>query len=49
MTERSTRSASPGLVRLNDSELVLEDRTQDVRGMDVYDNDGERIGTVDDL
>ena len=48
MTE-STRSASPGLVRLNDSELVLEDRAQDVRGMDVYDRDGEQIGTVDDL
>ena len=48
MTERS-RSASPGLVRLNDSELVLEDRAQDVRGMDVYDRDGDQIGTVDDL
>ncbi len=48
MTER-TRSTSPGLVRLSDSELVLEDRTQDVRGLDVYDKDGDRIGTVDDL
>jgi sporulation protein YlmC with PRC-barrel domain len=49
MTERSTRSASLGLVSLNDSELVLEDRTQDVRGLDVYDKDGDRIGRVDDL
>ncbi len=49
MTESRTRSASLGLVSLNDSELVLEDRTQDVRGLAVYDNDGERIGTVDDL
>ena len=49
MTERSTRSASLGLVSLNDSELVLEDRTQDVRGLAVYDNDDERMGTVDDL
>ena len=49
MTERRTRSTSPGLVRLSDSELVLEDRTQDVRGLDVYDNDGDQIGTVEDL
>ena len=49
MTERSTRSASLGLVSLNDSELVLEDRTQDVRGLDVYDKDADRIGRVDDL
>ena len=49
MTERSTRSASLGLVSLNDSELVLEDRTQDVRGLDVYDEDGDQIGTVRDL
>ncbi len=49
MTEKRTRSASPGLVRLNNSELVLEDRTQDVRGMDVYDDDGDRIGRVEDL
>ncbi|MDP8953060.1 MAG: PRC-barrel domain-containing protein [Actinomycetota bacterium] len=48
MTER-TRSTSPGLVRLSDSELVLEDRTQDVRGLDVYDKDGDQIGRVEDL
>jgi len=49
MTERSTRSASPGLVKLSDSELVLEERTRDVRGLDVYDEDGDRIGTVEHL
>jgi sporulation protein YlmC with PRC-barrel domain len=28
---------------------VLEDLAQDVRGLDVYDEDGDRIGTVEDL
>ena len=49
MTERSTRSTGPVLVRLSDSGLVLENLTQDVRGLDVYDEDGDQIGTVDDL
>ena len=49
MTERRTRSTGPVLVRLSDSGLVLEDLTQDVRGLDVYDEDGDQIGTVRDL
>ena len=49
MTERRTRSTGPVLVRLSDSGLALEDLAQDVRGLDVYDNDGDRIGTVEDL
>ena len=50
MTERRTRGTGPaGLVRLSDSGLVLEDRTQDVRGLDVYDRDGDQLGTVEDL
>ena len=49
MTERRTRSTGPVLVRLSDSGLVLEDLTQDVRGLDVYDEDGDQIGTVEDL
>jgi sporulation protein YlmC with PRC-barrel domain len=48
MTER-TGSTGLGLVRLSDSELVLVDQTQDVRGLDVYDKDGDQIGTVEDL
>src|SRR5215211_1785526 len=35
MTERRTRGTGPVLVRLSDSGLVLEDLTQDVRGLDV--------------
>ena len=38
-----------GLVRLSDSDLVLEDRTQDVRGLEVHDTNGEEIGTVEGL
>ena len=49
MTHRTGNGRSPGLVRLSDSGLVLEDLTQDVRGMDVYDEDGDQIGTVEDL
>ena len=49
MTERRTPSTGPVLVRLSDSGLVLEDLAQDVRGLDVYDNDGDQIGTVEDL
>ena len=49
MTERRARSTGPVLVRLSDSGLALEDPAQDVRGLDVYDEDGDRIGTVEDL
>jgi sporulation protein YlmC with PRC-barrel domain len=49
MTERRARSTGPVLVRLSDSGLALEDLAQDVRGLDVYDNDGDRIGKVEDL
>ena len=49
MTERRARSTGPVLVRLSDSGLVLEDLAQDVRGLDVYDEDGDRIGKVEDL
>ena len=38
------------LVKLGDAEnLRLEDRSQDIRGLDVYDRDGNQIGTVKDL
>jgi sporulation protein YlmC with PRC-barrel domain len=49
MTERRARSTGPVLVRLSDSGLALEDLAQDVRGLDVYDNEGDRIGKVEDL
>ena len=50
MTERRTRgTGQPGFVRLTESGLALEDLTQDVRGLDIYDEDGDRIGKVEDL
>jgi sporulation protein YlmC with PRC-barrel domain len=47
MTERTDTGF--GLVRLSDSEFILEDQTQDIRGLDVYDTNGEEIGTVEGL
>jgi sporulation protein YlmC with PRC-barrel domain len=49
MTERRARSTGPVLVRLSESGLALEDLAQDVRGLDVYDKSGDRIGKVEDL
>ncbi len=38
------------LVKLSDADnLRLEDRTQDIRGLDVYDGEGNQIGSVEDL
>ncbi len=47
MTDRN--DSGFGLVRLSDTEFILEDQTQDIRGLDVYDSDGEEIGTVEHL
>jgi sporulation protein YlmC with PRC-barrel domain len=47
MTERTDTGF--GLVRLSDSEFILEDQAQDIRGLDVYDTNGEEIGTVEGL
>jgi sporulation protein YlmC with PRC-barrel domain len=37
------------LVKLSDSAFVLEDPNQDLRGLDVYDRDGQKVGTVEDF
>jgi len=40
----------PNLIKLSDSEnLCLREPLQDLRGLDVYDSNGEQIGTVEDL
>jgi sporulation protein YlmC with PRC-barrel domain len=40
----------PNLIRLSDSEnLRLREPLQNLRGLDVYDSNGEQIGTVEDL
>jgi len=41
--------AGIGLVRLGDSDFVPANPEDHVRGKDVYDAEGERIGGVDDL
>lgn len=47
MTQRT--SAEIGFVKLSDSDFEFENPEQDIRGKDVYDADGEQIGSVDDL
>lgn len=47
MTERTETKS--GLTRLSDSNLILKDNTQDVYGYDVFDEEGEQIGRVEDL
>ena len=41
--------AGIGLVRLGDSDFVPANPEDDVRGKDVYDAEGQRIGSVEDL
>ncbi len=45
---QSTR-AGIGLVRLGDSDFVPANPEDDLRGKDVYDPEGQRIGSVDEL
>jgi sporulation protein YlmC with PRC-barrel domain len=47
MTSRSRTEL--GLVKLSDSDFTLEDPAQDIRGKDVYNDYGERVGRVDEL
>lgn len=37
------------LVKLSDSDFRLEEPEEDLRGKDVYDRDGDQIGSVEDL
>ncbi len=39
----------PNLVKLSTSDFQPEATWQDIRGFDAYDNNGEKIGTVEDL
>ena len=39
----------PNLVKLSGSDFYLEEDRQDIRGFDVYDVDGDKIGTVEDF
>lgn len=41
--------AEIGFVKLSDSDFVLRNPEQDIRGKDVYVLDGKQIGSVDDL
>jgi sporulation protein YlmC with PRC-barrel domain len=39
----------PNIVKLSNADFQFEEPWQDVRGFDVYDNNGDKIGTVEDL
>ena len=39
----------PNIVKLSGSDFQLEDPKQDIRGFDVYDVDGDKIGSVEDF
>jgi sporulation protein YlmC with PRC-barrel domain len=41
--------AGIGLIRLGDSDFVLQNQEDDLRSKDVYDPEGQRIGSVEDL
>ena len=41
--------AEPDLVNFSDSDVRVEERWHDVRDLDVYDINGEQIGTVESL
>src|SRR5215210_7877076 len=37
------------LVKMSDADFRLEETWQDIRGLEVYDTNGEQIGSVEDL
>src|SRR5918999_917875 len=39
----------PNLVKLSGSDFHLEEPRQDIRGFDVYDRNGDKVGTVGDF
>jgi sporulation protein YlmC with PRC-barrel domain len=45
----TTATKMASLVKLSDTDLVLEDSAQDVRGRKVVDKEGVKIGEVEDL
>jgi len=44
-----TNTEGYALIKLSDSDFTLEDPSHDIRGRDLYDVDGDQIGTVEDL
>lgn len=44
-----TDNPRPELVRLGDTDFTLASRSEDIRGREVLDKDGNEIGTIDAL
>jgi sporulation protein YlmC with PRC-barrel domain len=47
--EISMEYVEPNIFKLSESDYQLEESRQDIRGFDVYDINGEQIGSVDDF
>src|ERR687893_2830637 len=47
--ESSVEYVEPNIVKLSNADFQLEEPWQDVRGFNAYDNNGDKIGTVEDL
>ena len=41
--------AQPDLVKFSGSDIRIDEPWQDIRALDIYDVDGEQVGTVEDL
>ena len=46
---RHSTQAGVGLVRMGESDFVPANLEDDLRGKDVYDAEGQRVGSVEDL
>ena len=46
---RHPTQAGVGLVRMGESDFVPANLEDDLRGKDVYDAEGQRVGSVEDL
>jgi sporulation protein YlmC with PRC-barrel domain len=47
--EASVEYVEPNIVKLSSSDFHLEESGQDIRGFDVYDVEGDKIGSVEDF
>ena len=49
LVRMAQRAEHHRLLKLSDTTLRLEEPQQDIPGLDLYDNDGNKIGSIEDL
>jgi sporulation protein YlmC with PRC-barrel domain len=49
VVEEGAGPQQPNLVNLNDTDLHLDEPWHDLRGLDVYDDNDDQVGSVEDL